>query len=105
MPRFVISYIGGNHPDTPEQQQEHMTRYREWLTGLGEAAVSPMNPFKNTHSVKSDGSVSASGTTNMSGFTMIEADNIESAVSTAQACPFLDIGGVLEVSELVDMGN
>jgi hypothetical protein len=33
------------------------------------------------------------------------AESIEAAISVAQACPFLDIGGSLEVSELVEMTN
>jgi hypothetical protein len=39
----------------------------------------------------------------MSGFTIIEAESIEAAVAITRACPFLDIGGSLEVSELVQM--
>ena len=39
----------------------------------------------------------------MSGFTIIEAESIESALSMAKSCPFLEIGGSLEVSELIEM--
>jgi len=39
----------------------------------------------------------------MSGYTIIRTDSMESALSIAKACPFLDIGGSLEVSELVEM--
>ena len=39
----------------------------------------------------------------MSGFTIIEADSMEAALLIAKGCPFLDIGGSLEVSELVEM--
>jgi hypothetical protein len=39
----------------------------------------------------------------MSGYTIVEADSIEAALSMAKACPFLEIGGSLEVSELVEM--
>ena len=39
----------------------------------------------------------------MSGFTLIEADSMETALAIAKACPFLDIGGSLEVSELMQM--
>lgn len=104
MPRYILSYLGGDHPQTPELQQAHMANYRQWLAGLGEAAVSPMNPFKDTHTVRADGTVARSGVTNMSGFTVIEVESIEAALQHAQACPFLDIGGELEVSQLVEMG-
>jgi len=39
----------------------------------------------------------------MSGYTIIEVDSMEVALELAKACPFLDIGGSLEVSELLQM--
>ncbi len=39
----------------------------------------------------------------MSGFTIIEADSMVAALAIAKACPYLDVGGSLEVSELVEM--
>jgi hypothetical protein len=70
---------------------------------LGDAAVSPANPLKNTSTVNPDGSVTSGGTTTMSGYTIVEADSMEAALEMAKACPFLDIGGSLEVSELMQM--
>ena len=75
----------------------------EWLSSLGDAAVSPANPLKNTSTVHPDGTVTAGGDTTMSGYTIIEADSMDQALSIAKACPFLEIGGSLEVSELAKM--
>lgn len=103
MPQYIISYLGGDKPASPEQGQQHIAKYRAWLATLGDAAVSPANPLKDTSTVKPDGSVTAGSTTTMSGFTIIEADSMASALSIAKACPFLDVGGSLEVSELIQM--
>jgi len=103
MPQYVIVYLGGNQPASPKEGKQHVSKYMEWITSLGEASVSPMNPLKNKSTVNSDGSVTTGGTTAMSGYTIIEADSMESALASAKACPFLDIGGSLEVSELVEM--
>ncbi|NIO42611.1 MAG: hypothetical protein GTO41_22180, partial [Burkholderiales bacterium] len=92
-----------NKPSSPEEGKQHFAKYKEWLASLGDAAVSPANPLKHTSTVNSDGTVTPGGTTSMSGFTIIEADSMEAALSIAKACPFLDIGGSLEVSELVQM--
>jgi hypothetical protein len=62
-----------------------------------------MNPLKNTHTVNCDGSVSTQSSTLMSGYTVVEADSLDATLEIAKACPFLDIGGSLEVSELVQM--
>jgi hypothetical protein len=103
MPQFVLTYLGGDQPSSPEEGAKHMAKYRAWLTDLGEAAVSPMNPLKNMHTVSPDRAVTAGGSTSMSGYTIIEAESIDAALDVAKACPFLDIGGSLEVSELVQM--
>lgn len=80
-----------------------MAKYRAWLSSLGDAAISPANPIKNTNTVNPDGSVSTGGSSSMTGFTIIEADSDDAALSIAKACPFLEIGGTLEVSELMQM--
>ena len=105
MPQYVMVYLGGNQPQTPEEGKVHFAKYKEWLTSLGDAAVSPANPLKNTHTVNPDGSATQGGTTTMSGYTIIDAASMEAALSIASACPFLDIGGSLEVSELVVMSG
>lgn len=103
MPQFVISYIGGNPPTTPEEGQQHMAKYRTWLSSLGDAAVSPANPMRNTQTVNPDGTVTAGSLTSMSGYTIVEVDSHDEAVAIAKACPFLEVGGSLEVSELMQM--
>ncbi len=39
----------------------------------------------------------------MSGYTIVEVDSMEKALDIARDYPFLDIGGSLEVSELMQM--
>ena len=103
MTQYIITYLGGNQPSTPEEGKQHFAKYQQWLSSLGDSAVSPANPFKNTNTVNPDGTVTAGSTTAMSGYTIIEANSMEAALEIAKACPFLDIGGSLEVSELIQM--
>lgn len=103
MSQYIIVYLGGNQPSDPEENKQNYAKYKEWLASLGKAAVSPANPFKNTTTVNPDGIVTIGSSTAMSGYTIIEADSMEKALEIARACPFLDIGGLLEVSELVQM--
>lgn len=42
-------------------------------------------------------------TPHMAIYTLIEAESMEAALAIAKACPVLDIGGSLEVSELGEM--
>ena len=103
MAQYIITYLGGEQPATSEEGQQHFAKYKEWLSSLGDSAVSPANPFKNTTTIKADRTMTNGSTTTMSGYTIIETGSIESALEMAKACPFLDIGGSLEVSELMQM--
>ena len=103
MPQFVLTYLGGNPPASPEEAQENMQRFRAWLAELGDAAVSPANPLKGTCTVAPDGSVTEGGSSGMSGYTIVEAADMDAALGIAKACPFLDVGGSLEVSEKIQM--
>jgi hypothetical protein len=103
MSQFVIVYLGGDQPSSPEVGRKHFSKYMDWLSSLGDSAVSPANPLKDTSTVNPDGTVTTGGTTTMSGYTIVEADSMEDALAIAKACPFLEIGGSLEVSELIEM--
>lgn len=103
MPRYLISYIGGNPPANPKEGEERMRAYMAWLDGLGEAAISPANPLHDVHTIKPDGTVENKSTTLMSGYTIIETESMAAALAVAKACPFLSIGGSLEVAEMVSM--
>lgn len=103
MAQFMITYLGGDQTSTPEEGKKHFIAYKQWLSDLGNAVVSPANPLKNTHTINSKGESVVGGVTTMSGYTLVEAKSIEDAIAMAKACPFLEINGSLEVSELVQM--
>lgn len=103
MAQFMITYLGGNPPASPEEGKRHFEAYKQWLQSLGDAVVSPANPLKDTRTVHPDGSVTEGGSTAMSGYTIVAADSLDAALAMARSCPFLEIGGSLEVSELVEM--
>lgn len=103
MAQYLIVYFGGNPPATAEEGKLHMAAYKEWMASIGEALVSPANPIKNSHTIESNGNTIVGSATSMSGYTIIESDSIDGAVEIAQKCPFLAIGGTLEVSELAAM--
>jgi hypothetical protein len=103
MKQYVFVYLGGNHPTNQEEARLHHMKYVEWLSSLGDALVIPTIPLKDTYTVSSDGSVKEGSSSAMSGFSVIKADSMGAALSIAQACPFLEIGGSLEVSEMMQL--
>lgn len=105
MPQYIFVYLGGDYPSSPEEGQKHFQKYQQWLNDLGDAVVSPAIPFKDTHTVMREGGASAGSTTAMSGLSIINLPSMSAALAAAQACPFLEIGGTLEVSEMIEMSG
>ena len=103
MAKFMLVYLGGEQPSNPEEGKKHFEEYREWLQSLGDAVLSAANPLKDTHVITPDGKSQAGSSTMMSGFSVLEAPTIEAAVLMSESCPFLKIGGTLEVSEMIEM--
>ena len=103
MNQYIITYLGGDHPTTPEARKQHFAEYQAWIGSLGDAAVDPMVPYKNTHTVSPDGSVSEGSSVAMTGHTVVQAESIDAAIALAKTCPFLGINGTLEVAERVNM--
>jgi len=103
MAQYIFVYLGGNPPASPEEGAKHFAKYKEWLASISGSVVSPANPLKNTTTISPDGTTTDGGTSTMSGFTIVEADSMQAALGLARDCPFLEIGGSLEVSELLQM--
>ncbi len=105
MPQYIFVYLGGEHPSNPEEGQKHLAKYQQWLSSLGDAVISPAIPFKDTHTVHPDGTTAPGSTTAMSGLSIIKMASMDDALAAAQSCPFLEINGTLEISEMIEMSS
>ncbi len=105
MPQYIFVYLGGEYPSSPEEGQRHFEKYQQWLASLGDAVVSPAIPFRDTHTVQADGTTSPGSMTAMSGLSILRLSSMEEALAAAQSCPFLEINGALEVSEMIEMSG
>lgn len=105
MPKYIFVYLGGEYPTDPVAGQKHLEEYQQWLISLGDAVISPAIPFKDTHAVQPDGSASVGSVSAMSGLSIMRMNSMEEAIAAAKSCPFLEINGTLEVSELIEMSG
>jgi hypothetical protein len=105
MTKYVLTYHGGAAmPDDAGQQEQIMAAWGAWFGQLGEAVVDGGNPFGPAVTVAPDGSTSDGGITpNLGGFSVITADDMNSAVAAAKGCPVLANGGSVQVSEAIEM--
>ena len=70
--------------------QAEMARWHAWMSGLGPALLDPGAPFGASGSVVDDGSTgSAAGLT---GYTIVQADDLAAARSLTDGHPFLAEG-------------
>ncbi len=100
---LLVYHGGGPMPATPEEGAQVMKAWTDWFGTLGPALVDGGNPASVVKSIGSDGAV-RDGTVNPpTGYSIIKADGIDSAVGLAKGCPLLAIGGTsIEVVETVD---
>ncbi len=104
MSKYVFAYHGGGTPESEEEGAKVMTAWESWFGSIGSSIADGGNPFGQSKTVASNGSVSDGGGANpITGYTLVNADNLDAAVELAKGCPILADGGTVEVAEAVDM--
>lgn len=105
MTKFVLAYRGGGEMESePEAMEAVMEQWGAWFASLGDAVVDGGNPFAGHHFIAADGSVTPGGSADaLSGYSIIQADDLDRAVALAKGCPVLAAGGTIEVAEAIDM--
>ena len=104
MPKFVFAYHGGGMPETPEAQQQAMADWGAWYQGMGTALVDGGGAVGRSRNVSAGGITEDGGANPLSGYTVIEAADIDAACDMAKGCPMVaDGSGSVEVAPLMDM--
>ena len=104
MAKYLYVYHGGSMPNTPEEVKQVMDAWGAWMGSLGAALIDGGNPVGKSSTVHPDGSVTNDGGPNpSSGYSLIEASDLDDALEKAKRCPVLTSGGSIEVAEAIDM--
>ena len=104
MPKYVFAYHGGKMPETEEEGAQVMAEWMAWFEGLGDAVVDGGNPVGPSSTLHADGSITCDGGSNpLSGYSLINAADIEVATEIARGCPILRAEGSIEIAECFDM--
>ncbi len=102
MGKYVLAYTGGSMAETPEAQEAAMKAWMGWFGTLGSAVIDAGNPFGVSTAVTGNGKTGATKT-GITGYSVVEADNLELAAKLANGCPVIDSGGTVEVFEALPM--
>jgi hypothetical protein len=103
MSNYLLLYHGGSRPEDPAQQAKVMQAWTDWFGQLGSALVDGGNPASQAREISANGAVSPVNGGAPTGYSIIKADNIDSAVALAKGCPVLQGGASLQVVETLDM--
>lgn len=100
MTKYLLGYHGGVMPSSPAEGEKVMAAWNSWIGGLGAKMVDAGNPIGAARTIAANGSVSAGGGANpLTGYSVIEAANLDEAIKLASTCPQLASGGSVEVAE------
>jgi hypothetical protein len=102
MGKFVVVYVGGAMGETPEEQEASMNEWMSWFGSLGSAVTDMGNPFMSSTALEAHG-VRSEATSGLSGYSIIEAENLDDAANLVAKCPILTDGGSLELYEAHQM--
>ena len=105
MTKYIFGYHGGSGmPQDAAEQAAIMDAWGRWYGELGDAIVDGGSPVGAARTVGSDGSATAGGGTNpLTGYTVVEAADLDAATAMAGGCPVLANGGSVEVAETIEM--
>jgi hypothetical protein len=104
MPNYVFVYSGGKGVAADEAERNaQYAQWGQWFGDLGSAVVDGGAATGTAKTVGSGGSVSDGGSRGMTGYSIVAADSLDSAVELAKGCPVLEIGGAVDVYEAIAM--
>lgn len=103
MASFMIAYYGGNQPSSKEAGMAQMGKWKTWVEGLGKNIINPGTPLMDTKIVTSSDVKNENDPNAMKGFAIVKAESIEAAVKIAKSDPFLENGGTVRVSQMMEM--
>jgi len=104
MSQFIFAYHGGKMPDTEEEIEKEMALWGAWFADMGDAVVIPGNPVGLSKTVSQSGVADGGGANPLTGFTVVDAPDIDAAINMAQGCPSVKDGsGTVEVAPIIEM--
>jgi hypothetical protein len=113
MEKYMFIFIGGDPSHlSSDAQQAHMGKWFAWVEKLqkenryvsGEALLPGGKTIKGSKKVITDGPY-AEGKEVVGGYFVVNAKDLNEATEMAKACPDYELGGVVEVREVMKIDN
>jgi hypothetical protein len=102
MPKYLITYHGGEGmPAAEEARQQARAAFMSWVEKTGDAMVDPGAPLGKSSTVSGNGETTTPPSDPISGYTIVQAADLDAAVGLVRNHPFITRGGSLQVLESV----
>jgi hypothetical protein len=102
MAKFLYVYLGGKMETDPKKQKESMDAWMKWFGSLGKAVVDGGNPTTPGKVVSKTGAKAISGDP-ITGYSIVQAENLDAALKMAKGSPQLAVGGQIAVYNIMEM--
>jgi len=110
MNQFMMIFRNDYNPEfkpSPEQMQASIAKWQDWIGG-----IAAQGKFVSTERLGFQGKTLKAGNIVtdgpyteikeiVGGYIIVKADTIETALGMAEGCPILDIGGSVEVRDIM----
>ena len=96
MAKFFVAYLGGDVPDTPEAQDASMNKWMAWFGSLGSAVDQMGSPFGESTALGA-GRASGASSSGLTGYSVLEAEDLDAAAALVAGCPIFDNLGSIEI--------
>ncbi|MHB8233196.1 MAG: hypothetical protein ACYDHT_00935 [Solirubrobacteraceae bacterium] len=104
MPNYVFAYSGGKGVSADEaERNEQYAQWTRWFEELGPAVVDGGVATGAAKTVGPGGSVTDGGSLQITGYSIVSAEDLDAAAALAGGCPVLGIGGAVDVYEAIAM--
>jgi hypothetical protein len=104
MANYVFAYSGGKGVAADEAERNaQMAKWGQWFGELGSAVVDGGAATGPAKTVGPGDAITDGGSRGLTGYSIVSADSLDSAVELAKGCPVLEIGGAVDVYEAITM--
>lgn len=103
MPKYVFAYHGGGMPESEEEQAATNAAWGVWMGANAASFADPGAPTAMAKTVSSSGSTDGGGANPITGYTIVNAADIDAACEIAASCPIIASGGSVEVAETFEI--
>ena len=102
MPKYLITYHGGEGmPASEDARKQAMAAFMAWVESTGGAMVDPGAPLGKGSTVSREAQTATPASEPIAGYTIVQADDLDTAVGLVRNHPFIARGGSLQVLESI----